>query len=156
MSMTVLMQFSHLRLCETFCKRMYTHFGPGGYTRRCRGPGKAHSCRSCTIFNPLSFVQAGMEGCAYCCQPLKFVVYFLPLHAAAPPLFLQRFMMLSRTHCFAWTKKSVLIAWQFPIGIDPDRFIKALETEQVKLHVKELLRFFAGRKVLHIFQFSNK
>jgi trehalose 6-phosphate synthase/phosphatase len=36
----------------------------------------------------------------------------------------------------------------FPIGIDPERFIKALETEQVKLHVKELLRFFAGRKVM--------
>ncbi|XP_024377190.1 alpha,alpha-trehalose-phosphate synthase [UDP-forming] 1 isoform X2 [Physcomitrium patens] len=36
----------------------------------------------------------------------------------------------------------------FPIGIDPERFIQALETEQVKLHVKELLRFFAGRKVM--------
>ncbi|XP_024375261.1 alpha,alpha-trehalose-phosphate synthase [UDP-forming] 1 [Physcomitrium patens] len=36
----------------------------------------------------------------------------------------------------------------FPIGIDPERFISALETEQVKLHVKELLRFFAGRKVM--------
>jgi trehalose 6-phosphate synthase/phosphatase len=36
---------------------------------------------------------------------------------------------------------------QFPIGIDPERFIQALETDQVKLHIKELRRFFAGRKV---------
>jgi trehalose 6-phosphate synthase/phosphatase len=36
---------------------------------------------------------------------------------------------------------------QFPIGIDPDRFIQALETDQVKSHIKELRRFFAGRKV---------
>ncbi|KAG0616367.1 hypothetical protein M758_5G109400 [Ceratodon purpureus] len=36
----------------------------------------------------------------------------------------------------------------FPIGIDPERFIQALETEQVKQHVKELMRFFAGRKVM--------
>ncbi|KAH8953132.1 hypothetical protein BDL97_08G007600 [Sphagnum fallax] len=36
----------------------------------------------------------------------------------------------------------------FPIGIDPERFIQALETDQVKLHIKELRRFFAGRKVM--------
>jgi hypothetical protein len=36
----------------------------------------------------------------------------------------------------------------FPIGIDPDRFIKALETTQVKAHVAELLNRYAGRKVM--------
>ncbi|KAH9554672.1 hypothetical protein CY35_08G075700 [Sphagnum magellanicum] len=36
----------------------------------------------------------------------------------------------------------------FPIGIDPERFIQALETDQVKFHIKELRRFFAGRKVM--------
>ncbi|CAM5999061.1 unnamed protein product [Sphagnum balticum] len=36
----------------------------------------------------------------------------------------------------------------FPIGIDPERFIQALETDQVKFHIKELQRFFAGRKVM--------
>ena len=41
-----------------------------------------------------------------------------------------------------------MIATQFPIGIDPERFIQALETDQVKQHIVELLRFFAGRKVL--------
>jgi trehalose 6-phosphate synthase/phosphatase len=35
----------------------------------------------------------------------------------------------------------------FPIGIDPERFIQALETDQVKFHIKELRHFFAGRKV---------
>jgi trehalose 6-phosphate synthase/phosphatase len=37
--------------------------------------------------------------------------------------------------------------FQFPIGIDPERFIQALETEPVKLHIEELRKFFNGRKV---------
>ena len=36
---------------------------------------------------------------------------------------------------------------QFPIGIDPERFIAALETDVVKSHVAELRARFAGRKV---------
>ncbi|XP_057860053.1 alpha,alpha-trehalose-phosphate synthase [UDP-forming] 1 isoform X2 [Cryptomeria japonica] len=36
----------------------------------------------------------------------------------------------------------------FPIGIDSDRFIKALELPQVKEHVRELKERFAGRKVM--------
>lgn len=47
--------------------------------------------------------------------------------------------VVQSTHLLLW--------WQFPIGIDPERFIQALETDQVKFHIKELRRFFAGRKV---------
>ncbi|XP_073149832.1 alpha,alpha-trehalose-phosphate synthase [UDP-forming] 1-like [Henckelia pumila] len=36
----------------------------------------------------------------------------------------------------------------FPIGIDSDRFIRALELPQVKDHIKELEERFAGRKVM--------
>mmetsp|Transcript_6225 Transcript_6225/g.15802 ORF Transcript_6225/g.15802 Transcript_6225/m.15802 type:complete len:1099 (-) Transcript_6225:258-3554(-) len=36
----------------------------------------------------------------------------------------------------------------FPIGIDPDRFIKALDNRQVKSNVAELLNRYAGRKVM--------
>ncbi|XP_022847634.1 alpha,alpha-trehalose-phosphate synthase [UDP-forming] 1-like [Olea europaea var. sylvestris] len=36
----------------------------------------------------------------------------------------------------------------FPIGIDSDRFIRALEVPQVQEHVKELKERFAGRKVM--------
>ncbi|KAJ0018496.1 hypothetical protein Pint_10156 [Pistacia integerrima] len=36
----------------------------------------------------------------------------------------------------------------FPIGIDSDRFIRALELPQVKDHIKELQDRFAGRKVM--------
>ncbi|KAH9289342.1 hypothetical protein KI387_033459, partial [Taxus chinensis] len=36
----------------------------------------------------------------------------------------------------------------FPIGIDSDRFIKALELAEVKEHVIELTKKFAGRKVM--------
>eukprot|EP00897_Mesotaenium_endlicherianum_P008101 jgi/Mesen1/7319/ME000376S06482 len=36
----------------------------------------------------------------------------------------------------------------FPIGIDPDRFINALETDIVKNHIDELKARFAGRKVM--------
>lgn len=35
----------------------------------------------------------------------------------------------------------------FPIGIDPDRFTQALETDVVKTHIAELKARFAGRKV---------
>lgn len=37
---------------------------------------------------------------------------------------------------------------QFPIGIDSERFIRALELPQVQEHIKELKERFAGRKVL--------
>jgi trehalose 6-phosphate synthase/phosphatase len=37
----------------------------------------------------------------------------------------------------------------FPIGIDPDRFTQALETDVVKTHIAELKARFAGRKVRH-------
>lgn len=36
---------------------------------------------------------------------------------------------------------------QFPIGIDSDRFIRALELPQVQNHIIELKERFAGRKV---------
>eukprot|EP00192_Tetraselmis_astigmatica_P000069 CAMPEP_0117651800 /NCGR_PEP_ID=MMETSP0804-20121206/2286_1 /TAXON_ID=1074897 /ORGANISM="Tetraselmis astigmatica, Strain CCMP880" /LENGTH=1177 /DNA_ID=CAMNT_0005457803 /DNA_START=269 /DNA_END=3802 /DNA_ORIENTATION=- len=36
----------------------------------------------------------------------------------------------------------------FPIGIDPDRFIKAMDMPQVRSHVSELLNRYAGRKVM--------
>ncbi|KAL5736646.1 hypothetical protein ACOSP7_031108 [Xanthoceras sorbifolium] len=36
----------------------------------------------------------------------------------------------------------------FPIGIDSDRFIRALEVPQVQDHIKELKDTFAGRKVM--------
>ncbi|CAI9784295.1 unnamed protein product [Fraxinus pennsylvanica] len=36
----------------------------------------------------------------------------------------------------------------FPIGIDSDRFIRALEVPQVQEHIRELKKRFAGRKVM--------
>lgn len=36
----------------------------------------------------------------------------------------------------------------FPIGIDSERFIRALEVPQVQEHIKELMERFAGRKVM--------
>ena len=36
----------------------------------------------------------------------------------------------------------------FPIGIDPERFLKALDTDKVKAHIAELRARFAGRKVM--------
>ncbi|KAH9534724.1 hypothetical protein CY35_17G019300 [Sphagnum magellanicum] len=36
----------------------------------------------------------------------------------------------------------------FPIGIDPERFIQALETDQVKRHIKHLHSRFSGCKVM--------
>lgn len=36
---------------------------------------------------------------------------------------------------------------QFPIGIDSERFIRALDLPQVKDHIKELKERFAGKKV---------
>ncbi|KAK9268947.1 hypothetical protein L1049_000713 [Liquidambar formosana] len=36
----------------------------------------------------------------------------------------------------------------FPIGIDSDRFIRALEVPQVQEHIKELTERFSGRKVM--------
>lgn len=37
--------------------------------------------------------------------------------------------------------------FQFPIGIDSERFIRALEVPEVIQHMKELKERFAGRKV---------
>lgn len=36
----------------------------------------------------------------------------------------------------------------FPIGIDPERFIRALNTEAVKQHIAELRARFSGRKIM--------
>ncbi|BDA46931.1 probable alpha,alpha-trehalose-phosphate synthase [UDP-for [Coccomyxa sp. Obi] len=36
----------------------------------------------------------------------------------------------------------------FPIGIDPDRFARALEQQEVKAHIAQLLNRYAGRKVM--------
>jgi len=36
----------------------------------------------------------------------------------------------------------------FPIGIDPDRFTRALDTDAVKAHIAELRTRFAGRKIM--------
>lgn len=36
---------------------------------------------------------------------------------------------------------------QFPIGIDSDRFIRALELPQVRNDIQQLKERFAGRKV---------
>ena len=41
---------------------------------------------------------------------------------------------------------------QFPIGIDSDRFIRALENPLVQEHMKELKERFSGRKVSVYFQ----
>lgn len=35
----------------------------------------------------------------------------------------------------------------FPIGIDPERFTRSLETEEVQGHIAKLLSRYAGRKV---------
>lgn len=35
----------------------------------------------------------------------------------------------------------------FPIGIDPERFLRALERVDVRSHIAELLNRYAGRKV---------
>lgn len=45
-----------------------------------------------------------------------------------------------------------LLKLQFPIGIDSDRFIQALELPQVKDHIKDLKERFAGRKVNTIYK----
>jgi len=40
---------------------------------------------------------------------------------------------------------------QFPIGIDSERFIQALELPEVQEHMKELKERFAGRKVRTVY-----
>ena len=35
----------------------------------------------------------------------------------------------------------------FPIGIDPERFTRSLETDEVQSHIAKLLNRYAGRKV---------
>ena len=44
-----------------------------------------------------------------------------------------------------------LLYFQFPIGIDSDRFKRALELPQVKEHIKELKERFSGRKVYEVY-----
>ncbi|KAK6124157.1 hypothetical protein DH2020_042066 [Rehmannia glutinosa] len=44
--------------------------------------------------------------------------------------------------------KLTRVAAAFPIGIDSERFVRALELPQVKDHIKELKERFAGRKVM--------
>lgn len=51
------------------------------------------------------------------------------------------------------THKTLSCFWfgfQFPIGIDSERFIRALEATDVINHMKELKERFAGRKVHRI------
>lgn len=43
-----------------------------------------------------------------------------------------------------------VFGFQFPIGIDSERFIRALEVPDVIQHMKELKERFAGRKVWFI------
>ena len=35
----------------------------------------------------------------------------------------------------------------FPIGIDPERFTRSMETDEVQSHIAKLLNRYAGRKV---------
>ena len=37
--------------------------------------------------------------------------------------------------------------WALALGIDPDRFARALERSDVKAHIARLLNRYAGRKV---------
>ena len=39
----------------------------------------------------------------------------------------------------------------FPIGIDPERFVRAMETEEVQMNVAKLLNRYAGRKARFLF-----
>lgn len=43
--------------------------------------------------------------------------------------------------------RSVARVAAFPIGIDPERFGQALETEEVQMNIAKLLNRYAGRKV---------
>ena len=42
---------------------------------------------------------------------------------------------------------SVTRVGTFPIGIDPERFTRSLETDEVQSHIAKLLNRYAGRKV---------
>jgi trehalose-6-phosphate synthase len=42
---------------------------------------------------------------------------------------------------------SVTRVGTFPIGIDPERFTRSLETEEVQSNIAKLLNRYAGRKV---------
>ena len=42
---------------------------------------------------------------------------------------------------------SVTRVGTFPIGIDPERFTRSMETEEVQSHIAKLLNRYAGRKV---------
>jgi hypothetical protein len=66
----------------------------------------------------------------------------------------------THTHAFAHTcahahahhrqrtlRRSVARVAAFPIGIDPERFGQALETEEVQMNIAKLLNRYAGRKV---------
>ncbi len=43
----------------------------------------------------------------------------------------------------------------FPIGIDPERFQRALERVDVRSHIAELLNRYAGRKVILRYDFEG-
>ncbi|PWA79591.1 hypothetical protein CTI12_AA205490 [Artemisia annua] len=40
----------------------------------------------------------------------------------------------------------------FPIGIDPGRFVRAIQLPQVKDHIEELKKRFSGRKNVSFFE----
>ena len=42
---------------------------------------------------------------------------------------------------------SVTRVGTFPIGIDPERFTRSMETDEVQSHIAKLLNRYAGRKV---------
>jgi hypothetical protein len=68
-------------------------------------------------------------------------------------------MHISLSCWYLWVIQNVCVKWvndsfhslgwnlQFPIGIDSDRFKRALELPAVKRHISELTERFAGRKV---------
>lgn len=61
----------------------------------------------------------------------------------------------SHLHYFLSTNFIGACHLQFPIGIDSERFIRALELPQVKAHINQLKERFAGRKVSTI-MWNNK
>lgn len=79
--------------------------------------------------------------------------YMKHLLIALNVLYFFFFHHLQLKSSFYFCKRLWMIYWldpldeQFPIGIDSDRFIRALELSPVKYHIKELQERFAGRKV---------
>lgn len=48
----------------------------------------------------------------------------------------------------------MMVKQQFPMGIDSDRFFRALETPKVRECINELTEKFSGRQVGVVFHFS--